>query len=668
MKSLTLGSLIVMAFALTPLKAKEKHALVIALSKYDASTGWDSISSYRDVPLITGALVTQGFKKENISVVTENQDGTKKGILLSLKKLTSRVQRGDIVVFHFSGHGQQIIDNNGDENDGYDESIVPINAPMYYVPNVYEGAYHIRDDELGQALVELRSKLGPEGDLMVILDSCYSGSATRGRAKHRGTSTIMAPADYQPEAKGAIPSEPYGLYVKNDQLAPMVCFSATAPDQLNWEAKDDNGNSVGALSLAISKALIGINIHMTYRGLFDKVRAIMAESPYYQTPQIEGNLDQKIFGGQTFPIPNYYRVVQFNDSKGVTINGGELHRLFKGTEITFYPTDTRDTTKTKPIAKGKIFYTDLNTADLELSEEVNQKEIIDAWGYVSNRNFGTMEVEVKMEVTNQKLKEGLVKKFSSYPFIKIVDEDFDVLVEQPKDMSVEGSFQVILANGQTLKELSPITTIEQNIDQIFNKIAGYAQVKFLRSIENFDKNLDFELEIIPVKVRKTGRRTVIEEKLSVESKRSKDGLIRFQKGDHFVLQLINRGNKKAYATLLDIQPNNEVGILLPRSNEHATDYLVLPGDTLNLDHIIWQMDEPYGTDVFKFISTESPINLEAILISRGSSTKGKTMSPFEELFANTFKEEIGTRGAETLGMPPSAAHIANTIVEIVPVE
>ena len=36
--------------------------------------------------------------------------------------------RGSVVFFHFSGHGQQVRDKNGDENDGLDESIVPGDA------------------------------------------------------------------------------------------------------------------------------------------------------------------------------------------------------------------------------------------------------------------------------------------------------------------------------------------------------------------------------------------------------------------------------------------------------------------------------------------------------------------------------------------------------------
>ena len=39
---------------------------------------------------------------------------------------------------------------------------------------------HFRDDLLGQKLVQLRTKLGEKGNLLVIIDACHSGTMTRG--------------------------------------------------------------------------------------------------------------------------------------------------------------------------------------------------------------------------------------------------------------------------------------------------------------------------------------------------------------------------------------------------------------------------------------------------------------------------------------------------------
>ena len=74
---------------------------------------------------------------------------------------------GDTVYIHFSGHGSQVEDRNGDESDGLDESILPYDARTGEVPDS-------TDDELGALLTGLRTDRA-----WVVLDSCHSGTATR---------------------------------------------------------------------------------------------------------------------------------------------------------------------------------------------------------------------------------------------------------------------------------------------------------------------------------------------------------------------------------------------------------------------------------------------------------------------------------------------------------
>src|SRR5690606_7854106 len=106
----------------------EKHALIIALGSYDKETGWSDISSANDVEIIKQSLIIKGFSEENIHIYIDGL--TKDGILNAIQSdLISKVKKGDVVYFHFSGHGQQVADNDGDELDGLDEALVPVNAP-----------------------------------------------------------------------------------------------------------------------------------------------------------------------------------------------------------------------------------------------------------------------------------------------------------------------------------------------------------------------------------------------------------------------------------------------------------------------------------------------------------------------------------------------------------
>ena len=71
--------------------------------------------------------------------------------------------------FHFSGHGGRVKDDNGDEDDGYDETIYPVDFEKF------EGeSGQIRDDKMHDLLIK---PLCEGCRLTCIFDSCHSGTA-----------------------------------------------------------------------------------------------------------------------------------------------------------------------------------------------------------------------------------------------------------------------------------------------------------------------------------------------------------------------------------------------------------------------------------------------------------------------------------------------------------
>ncbi|MGK0138943.1 MAG: hypothetical protein ACI9DJ_002399 [Algoriphagus sp.] len=53
--------------------------------------------------------------------------------------LSESIQKGDVILIHFSCHGQQIEDLSGDEVDGLNEAIVCYGAPMDFTDG-YKGS------------------------------------------------------------------------------------------------------------------------------------------------------------------------------------------------------------------------------------------------------------------------------------------------------------------------------------------------------------------------------------------------------------------------------------------------------------------------------------------------------------------------------------------------
>src|SRR5687768_17578678 len=123
-------SILLLGFFLiqTSMLAQTKRALIVAIGKYDyASTGWSVINVDNDVMLIQETLQKQGFLPQNITVLKDAQ-ATHAAIVQALDKLSETAGAGDVVVIHFSSHGQQLEDDGDDEMDKLDEAIVPYGA------------------------------------------------------------------------------------------------------------------------------------------------------------------------------------------------------------------------------------------------------------------------------------------------------------------------------------------------------------------------------------------------------------------------------------------------------------------------------------------------------------------------------------------------------------
>ncbi len=100
------------------------RAIVIGLGEYHDQT-WGRIHGDKDVPLVNSMLTSCGYKDVTTLV---NKEATKAGILTAFESLSNRCKKGDVVYIHFSGHGQQVTDVNGDEDDGWDEAWIPYDA------------------------------------------------------------------------------------------------------------------------------------------------------------------------------------------------------------------------------------------------------------------------------------------------------------------------------------------------------------------------------------------------------------------------------------------------------------------------------------------------------------------------------------------------------------
>ena len=142
-----------------------KRALLIGINKYQIP-GADLRGCVNDVKDMVAALVEfHGFKKSDITVLTDGA-ATKKAMQAGIKALVRDSKKGDVAVLHYSGHGSNVPDDNGDEADGRDEILCPTDL-NWDDP--------LRDDWLRSTFDGLKTGVS----FTAIMDCCHSGTNTR---------------------------------------------------------------------------------------------------------------------------------------------------------------------------------------------------------------------------------------------------------------------------------------------------------------------------------------------------------------------------------------------------------------------------------------------------------------------------------------------------------
>jgi len=653
-------------FTFSGLQAQNKRALVIAVGDYNyATTRWRPISSAQDVPLIKNALLTQGFKEADIRLL-QDKDADKAGIVKAFDDLAANTNPGDVVFVHFSGHGQQIEDNDGDEIDGFDEALIPVNARQFFKKDVYEGENHLRDDEFGKLLNTVREKAGPKGNVMVVVDACHSGTSTRGENNTRGTSEVFASPGYKPADNKAAP-ENYGVYTEDDKLAPMACFYGASAHQLNYEYKVNDSTYVGSLSYAFSKAFGESTPLTTYKGLFDRIRVIMASVAPNQAPQAEGTLDQYILAGKLTGVPDYATVHGFFDEKNVSINRGLLHGVNKGAKVGFYNVDEREYKNAIPKATGTVVFSDYTSADILLDQPLKEDIAVNSWVYITEQNFGDMALPVKLDLSNQNLVAAIRTKAEEYPLIQIKDTDYELLIEENNRFTRGNNIMI-----STVKDIELWSSTAEIIDaanaagEITERLIAYAQSRFLRQLEVDDSKLSADLKIIPFKVKQEGRNVVEDGEMPLSERTDETGNLFLKNGDVCKVQITNTASQTIYFTILDIQPDDVLSILLPVKGRLPQEYRIEPGQTFTSPLI--KIGPPYGNEVFKLITSATPLDLTTVVRTRGQNpeTRGNEVNPFQKLFAETYRPDGNTRGGETMSLPAGSVYVKSFVFQIKP--
>ncbi|TFY81426.1 hypothetical protein EWM64_g2586 [Hericium alpestre] len=186
----------------------------------------------------------------------------------------------DSLFFHYSGHGGQTKDLDGDEVDGYDEVIFPED---------YQSAGTLTDDVLHDVMTS-PAWVSPDGMytwltmrrgsadmtrfMQAVFDSCHSGS--------------ILDLPYLYHSNGRAKGSQVSARFRADKTTPadVISWSGCKDSQTSADTTE-NGVAVGAMSYAYMKVLKR-NPDISYQDLLRGIRAILKER-YSQKPQLSSS-------------------------------------------------------------------------------------------------------------------------------------------------------------------------------------------------------------------------------------------------------------------------------------------------------------------------------------------------------------------------------------------
>ena len=265
-----------------------KRAVLIGINKYQVP-GADLQGCVNDVKNLKGALTTYyGFDDKDITTLMDAK-ATKKAMERAIKKLIAKGRKDDVLLLHYSGHGSNVPDDNGDEADHRDEILCPTDL---------DWKNPFRDDWLRKALGKLRREV----NLTVIMDCCHSGTITR----------VMNPFDaprrqrYLPcpwdliatesgrklrgTLRGQLGKAPRGRKRKKDIVHADIqelLITGCRDTQTSADAYI-SGSYNGALTYYLVESIKEAEGKLTYRELHQRTAAKLKQEDFDQIPQLEG--------------------------------------------------------------------------------------------------------------------------------------------------------------------------------------------------------------------------------------------------------------------------------------------------------------------------------------------------------------------------------------------
>ena len=672
--------IIVFSIGSTLFSQPVKRALVVTIGNYpnDASKNqtWSDLASDNDRRIVLKQLRAQEFAPQNIVTLSEEQ-ATADNIRNALNDLVEKSKMGDIVYFHFSGHGQQVSDLTSneamnklfylDEIDGLDEALVAYDAPF----KAFEGyrlQHHVVDDEINHYFGRLKVKLGSTGQIIAVFDACHSGTLSRGseteRVRGSGQALLIEKSRNQELEATNQKDKNRGFeldfsFSSISQSGNLIVFSGCKAQEKNREYYDPRTKKwYGSLSFALVNNWPELTVNSTYKDWYSKINEFISlKFNNTQHPEVEGDLlEVSVMNGSLVETDIFYEVNRISN-RSVTLNAGQLNGLNLGDSIAFYPLEIKKVTDSlEPIAVGTISELKIDKSIVDLALSYNDGQDYNQYNmkaFVIRKSQLAQTMRVGLMVSSKKLRKQIINSLLTNNNLEIVENGAKIVLKDtllnPK-MKTMGIIARFAHSGLLVQDM-PYKTIWnlQSYDTLWSYLENTLRIDLFREITLVSKGYDFDI------------------KLQRISKNDTSGVdLNFAKyllGDTLLITLINKSAQEMRFHLLDIYPTNQVEKV--DRNNGISSKIISPGASIRIP--LGPVGEPLGLEQLKIVASPQSIDFSPILnFGRAlTQTRGNTSNYLMDFIMPSGTQGV-TRGGNGDTQLTPVLSIKNIFFEILP--
>ncbi|QTA81704.1 DUF4384 [Desulfonema limicola] len=648
--------------------AGEKYALLIGIDKYTGSDFKPLQGAKNDVKLIKEILVSRfNINPENITMLLdENADHDT--IKMEFENLAQRLNPEDMVYIHYSGHGSYTCDLNGDEDPAWAKDSTWVsygtrssssssvqncgeirdsqnNQALSASRSVSPGKlkdYDILDDEIHNWLASLEKKTS---QVIFVSDSCHSGTVSRGEE------TLMTrgiPIDMRPHPLGTAPASPSIL----SGLRVTACLDSEKANEYNAQ-----GVIHGLFTWFWAQSLQDSHPGQTWKDLYNQTCArIRAASSYPQHPQIEGNRDQAVFGGQFKEHVNTIPVTYVSyDGKEAKIGAGTLTGVTKGSVFRKYDPDS----DIKNLPSLEIIHTEANTSKGRTAGTLKVGDMMTLETY--QHNTEPLKIMIRADSEKDKPLADKIRKavtgLSAYEITANQNETaFVIQILRPKKKdgnyiyksendTLPQSFEDQPAECWVLNEHEHLYNEklkisaqdpEKCIKLLCDNLSKIAKVKNLTALSAapgqesfFDLNITIWHEapqgITAGIIEVDGKRWQKEETVNAEELEEYN----LKSGSLLTFSIYNKSERDYYVYLINITSDGDIIPFYPPPYQSPESAKVRAGYERRVEEVTLQVEKP--KEYVRLIASLEPIDIY-ILNQKGFENRSESrLSPIEEL-------------------------------------